>query len=292
MTLRSSIAGPNRNATALMLGLTALLAAAGSAPLRAEEAPARHVIQRIDMPVSTLRAGAEAAEVERVLGRPTTTTVLEAGAGDSRALVYAEGPVRTQVTITDGHISAIALDLLPIDTASLPAHARMVRPMMMRGGVLALLGRPAADERGTAFGLESEWMLFARAGERDFSILLVDGMVVDVRSGGGERSDIRRLVLPAAIADASAEKDLSIGLSPEQAAPLLGPEAWMATTSTLERQPVLYATHHERAGPRLVSLTYTGGALTAFAFWSPEALDSAESCCSAAAGRPRAENLR
>jgi hypothetical protein len=53
--------------------------------------------------------------------------------------------VRAEVTVTAGHVTAIALDPLPIDSGSLPTRARMVKPMMRRGGVLALLGEPDGD---------------------------------------------------------------------------------------------------------------------------------------------------
>jgi hypothetical protein len=256
---------------------------AGFASAARPEGVAGDVLQRIELRVSLLRAGAEAADVERVLGRPTTTTVIEDSPGGRRVLVYAEAPVRTQVLLTDGRVTAIALDLPHIDITLLPAPARMVKPMMMRAGVLALLGRPNADERWTVSGRAIEQMKFARADHADFSVFLADGLVVDVRPGAERPPNILHVVLPAAIPDASVGSDLSIGLNPNQAARLLGPAAWAATTSTFKGQPVLHATHFERDGHRLVSLTFTGGALTAFAIWPPgAALDLADTCCSAA----------
>jgi hypothetical protein len=254
----------------------------GLASAARPEGVAGDVLQRIDLRVSLLHAGAEAADVERVLGRPTTTTVIEESAGGRRVLVYAEEPVRTQVLLTDDHVTAIALDLPHIDITLLPAHARMVKPMMVRAGVLALLGRPTADQRWTVSGLALEQMMFARAGEADFSVFLVDGLVVDVRPGAERPSNILHVVLPTALPDATVGSDLRIGLNPNQAASLLGPAAWMATTSIFKGQPVLHATYYEHSGPRLVSLTFTGGALTAFAIWPPgAALDLADTCCSA-----------
>jgi hypothetical protein len=230
-----------------------------------------------------LHAGAEAADVERVLGRPTTTTVIEESPGDRRVLVYAEEPVRTQVLLTDGRVTSIALDLPHIDTMLLPLHARTVKPMMVRAGVLALLGKPNANERWTVSGVSIEQMIFAPAGEADFSVFLADGLVVDVRLGAEKPPSILHVVLPTAILDASVGSDLSIGLNPNQAASLLGPSAWAATTSTFKGQAVLHATYYERTGPRLVALTFTGGTLTAFAIWPPgSAIDLADTCCSAA----------
>jgi hypothetical protein len=256
---------------------------AGFASAARPESVAGDVLQRIELRVSLLHAGAEAVDVERVLGQPTTTTVIEESPGGRRVLVYAEAPVRTQVLLTDSRVTAIALDLPHIDIMLLPAPARMVKPMMVRAGVLALLGRPNADERWTVYGRAIEQMMFARAGQADFSVFLTDGLVVDVRAGAEKPPNILQVVLPAAIPDASVGSDLSIGLNPRQAAPLLGPAAWAATTSTFKGQPVLHATHFERDGHRLVSLTFTGGALTAFAIWPPgAALDLADTCCSAA----------
>jgi hypothetical protein len=217
-----------------------------------------------------LHVGAEASNVERVLGRPTTTTVIEELPGDRRVLVYAEERVWTQVLLTDGNVTAIALDLPYIDIPLLPAHGRTVKPMMVRAGVLALLGRPTADERWAVPGLALEQMMFARAGE-DFSVFLFDGLVVDVRPGAERPSNILHVVLPTALPDAIVGSDLSSGLNPNLAASLSGPPAWMATTSTFKGHPVPYATYYERSGPRLVSLTFTGSALTAFAIWPPGA---------------------
>jgi|SRR5580704_2697657 len=233
------------------------------------EVDSRDVLQRIDLRVSLLHAGAEAADVERVLGRPTTTTVVEESPGDKRMLVYEEEPVRTQVLLTDGRVTAIVLDFPHIDIKLLPAQARMVKPMMMRAGVLALLGKPNADERWTVSGLAIEQMMFARTDQAEFSVFLADGLVVDVRPGVEKPTNIPHVVLPTAIPDASVGSDLSIGLNPSQAAPLLGPTAWAATTSTFKGQAVLHATQFERDGHRLVSVTFTGGTLTAFAIWPP-----------------------
>ena len=67
--------------------------------------------QRVAMRVSLLQFGADAAEVERVLGRPTSTTLLDA-LGTHRSLVYADETVRTEVTLTANRVTAVALGSL------------------------------------------------------------------------------------------------------------------------------------------------------------------------------------
>jgi hypothetical protein len=262
---------------------TAVALATGINPLSAqdiarENAPARdgglpNVGQRVDMPVSSLHAGDDAAEVECVLGRPTMNSPLDA-LGADRFLVYDSEPVRTEVTLTSGHVTAIALDLLPIDSASLSPRARMVKPMMRRAGVLALLGKPDGDERGAISGLETERMLFKTADQSVFSVLLAGGLVVDVISSNTKALGIRPFALPSAIPDASVGTALHIGLSPKQADSLLGPTVNLPITSTLEGQPVYYEGRFSRNGCGVVSLTFVGETLTAFAIWPSQIVDN------------------
>jgi hypothetical protein len=229
----------------------------------------RGLVERINMRVSRLHAGTDAAEVERVLGRPTTSTVLGGPEGNNLGFRYAEEPVQTNVTLTSGRVTAVALDLLHIDIALLPAHAQMLKPTMVRGAVLALLGRPKTDETWMSSGLEIEQMIYARAGEPDFSVFLADSLLVDVRPGAEKPARIENIVLPAAVPDALVGPGLSIGLNPNQATAFLGRPVWEPITFALKGQPALYVTYQERDGPRYVSLTFTGGTLTAFFIWSP-----------------------
>jgi hypothetical protein len=178
------------------------------------------------------------------------------------------------VTLASNRVTAIALDLLPINPASLPARARILKPMMRRAGVLALLGKPDADERGAISGLETERMLFRKADQSVFSIFLADGLVVDVISGNPKALGIRPFALPTAIPDASVGTDLRIGLSPKQADSLLGPTLFLPITSTLEGQPVRYESRFNRNGCGVVSLTFVGDSLTAFAIWPSQIVDS------------------
>jgi hypothetical protein len=84
-------------------------------------------VERTETRVSELQAGADAAEVERVLGPPTTTTSrhgTNGETGDYHVLVYDDEPLRPRITIESGHVTAIELELTGISVASLPAHAR------------------------------------------------------------------------------------------------------------------------------------------------------------------------
>ena len=239
---------------------------------------------RVAMSVGSLHAGADGVEVERVLGRPASTTLLDA-LGTDRSLVYADETVRTEVTLTANRVTAVALDLLPIDSRSLPMRARMVKAMMRRSGVLALLGKPESDERRATSGLETERMMFRAANRSEFSVLLAGGLVVDMTAGNERKTlGVRPFVLPAAIPDASVGSDLRIGLSPKQADALLGPPVYLPVPSALEGEPVLYETRFTGSGCRVVSLKFIGEALTAFTIWPPETATSLGVSCTSVAG--------
>jgi hypothetical protein len=172
-----------------------------------------------DMRVGALHAGSTRADVQRVLGEPTAATALGDPAQADVALLYADEPVRTRVTLTAGKVTAIALDVVYVDPAPLPARARTVKATMLRDGVTRLLGCPAADVRWTDTGRDVEQLTFAREGEPDFSVFLVNDLVVDVRLGRDRPAGLASMLLPAAIADGSVGSELAIGLSPAQVAP-------------------------------------------------------------------------
>ena len=224
-----------------------------------------------DLHAGLLHAGSTGADVERALGHPTFATELGLpGSGDT-ALLYANEPIRTRVVLTEGRVKSIALDVVYIDQAPLPPRARVIKATTKRDGVTALLGTPDASHRWMEAEREIEQMTFARAGEREFSVFLVDSLVVDVRLGNEKPPGITSMLLPAAVPDTSVGGGLAIGLSPAQASPFLG-----ARESTihfaLKGQPVEYAIYHERDGSGLVTLTFIGGVLTAFANWPPDEL--------------------
>jgi hypothetical protein len=237
----------------------------------AQERPeVSETISHIGLPVSLLHAGSTAAEVERALGRPTVVADLGGPESGDAALVYTNEPVRTRVVLSAGKVTAIALDVVYVDPTSLPARARAIKATMRRGGVLGLLGAPAADRRWTEAGRDIEQMTYGKT-DQEFSVFLADGLVVDVRPGDQAPSGIASMLLPTPVADAAVGGQLTIGLSPTQASPLLGSRV-SDIRFALKGQPVEYASYRERDGADLVTVTFIGGVVTAFTIWPPDAL--------------------
>ena len=226
---------------------------------------------RVVLRASWLHAGSTGGDVERVLGQPTAAAELGAPGSGDMALVYAGEPVRTRVVLTANRVTSIALDVVYIDPVPLPMRARAIKATMVREGLTGLLGTPISDHRWTDAGRDFEQMMYASAGEPEFSVFLVDGLVVDVRLGHDRPVGLGCLVLPVA----SVGSELGIGQSPAQAAPLLGP---METTVhfALEGQPVDYGSYQERDGDGLVTVTFMGGVMTAFRIWRAGELSAAD----------------
>jgi hypothetical protein len=100
---------------------------------------------------------------------------------------------------------------------------------------------------------------------------LADGLVVDVKPGHEKPQGLVSMVLPAAVPDASLGDQLAIGLTPRQAAPLLG-TLKSEIHFALKGQPVEYASYQPRDGNGLITVTFTGGVLTAFTVWPVDEL--------------------
>ena len=120
--------------------------------------------------------------------------------GDA-ALLYRSQDMRTRVVLTAGEVTAVAVDIVHVDAAQLPARARVIKATMVRDGVTGLLGLPEADHHWVEAERKLEQMTYARIGEPEFSVYLADGLVVDVRPGHSRPPSLASLVLPAAMPD-------------------------------------------------------------------------------------------
>jgi hypothetical protein len=237
------------------------------------EGEGSELVSRRDLSVSQLHVDSTRADVERLLGQPTAATDLGEPREGNTALLYANQPIRTRVVLTAGKVSSIALDIVYIDEAALPLPARVIKATMLRDGVTGLLGSPKADRSWNESGRDMEQMTFTLIGEPEFSVFLVDGLVVDVEPGHDKQQGLLSIQLPTAVADA-AVSTLAIGLTPVQAARLLGAPQSIITFA-LKGQPVEDGTYHDGDGNGLITATFIGGVLTAFTRWPAEELGGA-----------------
>jgi hypothetical protein len=219
-----------------------------------------------NMQVGLLHAGSTDLDVQRVLGQPTLATELSSLEDRDVALLYADEPVRTHLVLQDGKVTSIGLDVVYIDPRPLPERARVIKATMTRDGVIILLGVPVEEHQWAEDGHDVDQMTFCHTGEPEFTVFLVDNLVVDARLGHDKPTGLLSMMLPEPISDASVGSQLTIGMSPAQASPLLGPVE-STISFALKGQPVEYVSYRERDGNSLVTATFIGGVLTAFAIW-------------------------
>ena len=196
-----------------------------------------------------------------------------------RVLDFAREPIATKVTLSDGKVSGIALDIAGVDERSLPAYTRAAWLGMHRAAVVRMLGTPAEDRLHDGFGMAVEHMIFERPGQPDVSIFLIGQRVVMKRVGRSLPPDLFALALPSlssgcAPDPADAETDarggarnsnqIRIGMTARDVRSLLG-EPKLSVPASFKGQPVEYALFATGPDGRFARFTFVDGALIEFA---------------------------
>jgi hypothetical protein len=164
-------------------------------------------IDRVGVRATLLHSGMSTADVERIMGRPAQVDIAEDEESSIRVLKFLAEPIATTVTITDGKLSGLALDVAGVDDPQLPNFSRAAWLGMSLTTVLQMLGSPAEDHRKDGYGLTVEQMIFERPCLPDVSIFLVDGRVAAKKVGRSFPTDILGFTLPLAPDPADDEID-------------------------------------------------------------------------------------
>ena len=155
-------------------------------------------VERVPTPATRLYMGMPEADVERAMGAAAEVATPESAGVMVRVLKYRLSPIPAKITISDGRVSGVALDIAAADDRELPTYSRSVWPGIHRMAALHMLGAPAEDRFRESFGMKLEHMIFARAGEADLTVVLIDDRVVTRKAGRALPSDIFALSLPLA----------------------------------------------------------------------------------------------
>ena len=266
-----------RHISLLLIATTSLLAAQLVSPVtaheyRSGEAPHHDILRpprvdRVDVRARLLRWGMPSADVERIMGASAEVQAYDGPGGSVRVLSYPTEPIATIVSIHNGQLAGVRLDLAGMDERTLPAYGRPVWLGMDRATVLRILGVPADDQPHDSFGMELEHMIFARPGQPDVSVYLMDDRVVAKNVGRAVPDDILRVVLPSLhdlTAEEANEQLVGIGMAATQVRALYGAPK-VLVNSTFKGQPVEYAIFETKAAKSFGRFTFIGGVLTEFA---------------------------
>ena len=144
-----------------------------------------------------LHLGMSQADIARVMGVPSQVNATDDEGADV-VLRYSAEPIAATVTISEGKLSGVALDVAGVDDPAFPKFARAAWLGMNRDTVLRILGVAAENHLQHRDGMNVEQMIFERPGEPDVSIFLIDGRVAAKRVGRSFPEDVLGFALPLA----------------------------------------------------------------------------------------------
>ena len=153
-------------------------------------------VVRVATRATQLYWGMPEAELQRIMGVAADTAAYEDSGGKVGVLRYRLEPIPTKITISDGKVSGVALDIAGIDERALPTYGRSAWRGMHRTAVLRMMGTPAEDSFHDTFGMKLEHMIFERSGQADLSIFLINERVVAKKVGRALPLDILSFALP------------------------------------------------------------------------------------------------
>ena len=230
-------------------------------------------VDRVDVGASLLHWGMPGADVERIMGVSAEVQAYDGPSGNVRVLSYPTEPIATIVSICNGQVSGVRLDLAGIDEPTLPAYSRSVWLGMDRTTVLRILGDPAYDQLHDSLDMKLEHMIFARPGQPDVSVFLIGGRVAGKRTGRDLPSGILGFALPLspkatneetdAQRAARSERQIAIGITIDEMQGFFGPPKHLVDY-TFKGRSASYRIYQTDEGGAFASFTFVDGVLIEF----------------------------
>jgi hypothetical protein len=228
--------------------------------------PSRPSVEFVAVRASRLRLGMTATEVTAAMGQATKTADYCNADVGLQTLDFSAEPIRSKVTLTNGRVSHVVLDVFRVDQDDLPTFTHVAWPGLNSGTVLGLLGKPNDTRHHALFDIKVDQLIFRRAGEPDVSLFFVTDRLVAKRVGQDIPVDIFRvnLPLPPDVTDEeSLEGFVRVGMKASDVKMLYGaPRLEVAYTfNGHAAEHVIYQTQPEGS---FVSLTFVSDVVTEF----------------------------
>lgn len=182
-------AGAALSAAALALSLSS---ASGSEPISLTSAP--HVAL-VSTPASGLYPGMTAQEVTRVMGEAAKEKRVVADGSESLRLEFSE-KIPTEVTLSDGKLANVTVDVFRTDKGDLPAFSQKAWPGMASSAVRRMLGEPAEVLHHTFDGIDVDQWVYSHAGEACVSLYFRADRVIARAIGRDVPADLLQVDLP------------------------------------------------------------------------------------------------
>jgi hypothetical protein len=209
-------------------------------------------------------------EVLQIMGPTADIAAQEGLGGKVRVLRYPLEPIPTKVTILDGRVSGVAVDIAFTDDRALPAYGRALWIGMSRLAVLRIMGAPGEDRSYAQFGLRLEQMIFERQGHPDLSVFLIGERVAKKQVGRELPQDVLSVSLPLAPDGPDRETDaqgakhkVNIGIGVRDVEAMFGAPR-MSVPYSFKGQPAEYRIHETEPVGSFACFTFVDGVLVEF----------------------------
>jgi outer membrane protein assembly factor BamE (lipoprotein component of BamABCDE complex) len=231
-------------------------------------------VDHVGIRATLLHSGMSAVDVERIMGKPAQVDVADDEDSSVRVLKFPTEPIATTITITEGKLSGVAIDVAGVDDPKLPNFSRAAWLGMSRTAVLQMLGTPAEDHLQDGYGMTVEQMIFERPCLPDVSVFLIDGHVAAKRVGRSFPADILGFALPLApdpsddetddLPDRTKERRIAVGMKESELRAQLGSPK-LQVGYTFKGRHAEYTIYETKPGKSFGRFIFIDGVLTDFA---------------------------
>ena len=166
--------------------------ASGSEPINPPAAP--HVAF-LATPASGLYPGMTAQEVTRVMGEAAKETRFVADGIESLRLEFS-GAIPTEVTLSDGKVASVTIDVFRTNKGDLPAFSHKAWPGIASSAVRRMLGEPAEVLHHTFYGIDVDQWVYSHAGEACVSVYFRADRVIAKAIGRDVPANLLQVDLP------------------------------------------------------------------------------------------------
>ena len=208
------------------------------------------------IPAGQLHLGMTEQEATRIMGEPARIAGYDSGGINARKLEFS-GAISTKVTLSDGKVSRVALDVFQVEKGDLPLFSRKAWPGTTSGVVRRALGEPGDIRHYTFFGINLDQWVYDGAGGPEVSIVFAADRVIAKRIGRSIPPDIFQVRLPAPPRpqDETGLRGPQVGMSMSDIQALYG-EVKFRVDYVFKGQPAVHAIFETRARNSFVSLTF------------------------------------
>jgi hypothetical protein len=231
-------------------------------------------VDHVGIRATLLHSGMSAVDVERIMGKPAQVDAADDEDRGVRVLKFPTEPIATTITITEGKLSGVALDIAGVDDPKLPNFSHAAWLGMSRTAVLQMLGTPAEDHLQDGYGMTVEQMIFERPCLPDVSVFLIDGHVAAKKVGRSFPADILGFALPLApdpaddeiddLPDWTKERRIAVGMKESELRAQLGSPK-LQVGYTFKGRHAEYTIYETNPGKSFGRFIFIDGVLTEFA---------------------------